>query len=235
MATNRLWIGGTAIVVVAVLALGWVLGISPKLAEAAAADNTRQSVDAANTISLQELAALKKQFEGIDGIRDDLDELQKSVPVDADMPDFIRQLNSLAGANGVAIKSIDPQVATAWTKPAGPLLDGDGKPLNIAALPDGIVIIPVTIKFEGPTTGVMNFTFALQHGERLFLANAFTAAGTSDEVDLTKAEITGWVFVLTGSRARPTVDPNSTATPTPTPTPTPTATGTPTSTPTATP
>lgn len=235
MTANRLWIAGTAILVAAVLALGWVLGISPKLAEASAADKTRESVDAANTISLQELASLKKQFEGIEGIRDELYELQKSIPVDADLPDFIRQLNAMGAKYGVAIESITTNDASIWTKPEVPPTDADGKPIDISSVPDTFAIVPIALKVSGSYAQILAFAQALQHGERLFLMGTFvvtTSGPGEDGVSVYDGEIGGVVFVLEGPRARPEEPREPEPEPTPTATPIPTGSGTPTPTPT---
>ena len=237
MGANRLWIAGTAILVVGVLALGWMLGISPKLAEAAAADKTRATVDAANLVSLQELAALKEQFEGIEDIRDELDELQKSVPVDGDIPDFIRQLNTLGATYGVAIDSISTGDATAWTPPAVPPLDADGNPVDFSVVPAGFAIMPISVSITGGYAQILAFTQALQHGQRLFLSTDLTV--TTSTVDdegnaVFKGTVAGAIFVLQGQRAREK-DETETPTPTPTPTETPESTDSPTPTPTATP
>lgn len=231
MATNRLWIAGTAIVVIAAVALGWVLGISPKLAEAAAADATRASVEAANTIRLQELAALKAQFEGIEDIRDQLDALQQEIPVDADLPDFIRQLNTMAAKVGVTIDSISPGEPTQWTRPSTPLTDENGNPLDMTGVPDTFVMIPIIIKVTGTYGQILAFNQALQTGERLFLVGTLVAVSTGDsEADQLKSagEVDGLIFVLPGTRARPEdEEPTPEPTPTETSTPTPTATATP--------
>ena len=53
MDKNRLWIIGAVVVMVAIVALGWVVAIQPQLDAAAAADAQRATVDATNAANLQ--------------------------------------------------------------------------------------------------------------------------------------------------------------------------------------
>ncbi len=55
MDRNRLWIIGAVVVMVAIAALGWVVGVQPQLDAAAAADAQRATVDATNATNLQTL------------------------------------------------------------------------------------------------------------------------------------------------------------------------------------
>ena len=64
MDKHRMWIVGAVLAIVAVLALGWFLGISPQLDEARAANTDRQNVEIQNAAYAAQLETLKKQFEG---------------------------------------------------------------------------------------------------------------------------------------------------------------------------
>jgi hypothetical protein len=128
--SNRILVIGTALISIIALMLGWLLGVSPKLAEAAVDDRERTNVEAQNLVHEAELAALIKQFEGIDDIRDRLDDLRESLPPGADLPRFIRQLSALGANSGVAITDLTTGSAISYVPtvsdvPAAPV-DGEG-------------------------------------------------------------------------------------------------------------
>ncbi|HPM53090.1 MAG TPA: hypothetical protein PK282_12730, partial [Rhodoglobus sp.] len=63
--SNRLWIFGAVLASIAIVVLGWVVGISPKLAEGDAAATQRQNVDSQNLAQEQANVLLKEQFSKI--------------------------------------------------------------------------------------------------------------------------------------------------------------------------
>jgi len=79
---NRIWylIGGVAII--AILALGWFLGVSPQLAAAGTADAERATVEEENAAQNAILAQMKEQFAQLDVLTAELEELQVNVPAD---------------------------------------------------------------------------------------------------------------------------------------------------------
>ena len=109
MRNNRLWILGCSILTVAILALGVLLGISPRLIEAQDADAQRQQVASNNAALRIQTAALKEQYENIDDLRAQLEELSKEVPADASLDDFFDELSALAIANGMKSKGKYPR------------------------------------------------------------------------------------------------------------------------------
>ncbi|HEX7834045.1 MAG TPA: hypothetical protein VF479_01095, partial [Pseudolysinimonas sp.] len=98
MNANRIFflIGG--IVIVAVLALGFFLGVSPLLDKAAASDTERQTVEAENSAQLAVLAQMKDQYAQLDELNAQLEELQLSVPARAQVEDFIDLALRIAAA-----------------------------------------------------------------------------------------------------------------------------------------
>lgn len=209
MRSNRLWGIGTAIVIVAVLALGWVLGVSPKLNELAGVTASLDAVNAQNQQHQLELAALEAQFENIDELRDELADLQAAVPSDVGLPDFIRQLNTLAAATGVAIDSISTSDPGAYSVPAvpGTTVDAEGNVVALPAAPANLVTINTVIKIKGTPSAILLFVKGLQSGDRLFFISelaigeptAPAATEGEDEaaaVEISTTEITGLTFVL---------------------------------------
>lgn len=245
MKNNRIWFLGTVIVVAAIVALGWLLGISPKLAELTASEREVAAAEAVNADEYNKLLELKKEFENIDEVRDELKDLQISIPDTDGLSDFIRQINALAAQYGVTVKTINTDTATEFDLPENAVvLDKDGKPVPAPPLPKNFVRIPISIEIEGNPDAVFNFVHGLQTGERLFLATKFglivdeeepsTVKGAPPPALIAKVSLGGNLYVLVIPDLPESEDDDSgdESTPTPTPTPTPTGSATPTPTPT---
>jgi len=58
-ASTRVWSFATVLLIIVVVALGWFLGISPKLAEAARFDSDRLAVQAQNEVTRAAIAQLE--------------------------------------------------------------------------------------------------------------------------------------------------------------------------------
>lgn len=253
MKSNRLWAIGTTIIVVAVVVLGWMLGISPKLAEAAGTSSTADQVDAENSALQQQIIALKAAYENIDAVREELDELEESMPPEHDIPDFLRELSAMAGEHAVTINSITIGNFALYAS-TNPTPSPEVAAATAAMGAQNLVMMPITLKLTGTDIPLINFNEDLQTGdERLFLTTKFVVqSGTSvtepppvvtidGEVQppapaavVFTAEITGFIFVVLNpnvvfeepDEVEVEIEPE-TPTPTPTPTePTPTPTET---------
>jgi Tfp pilus assembly protein PilO len=106
MINNRIWYAGTALVSVAVLVLGWFIGVAPQLAAAAAAQDEVAIVQAQNAIKETELARLRVQFENVSDTKDELAAVRESLPRDAAMTDFLAELERLQAESSVTLTGI---------------------------------------------------------------------------------------------------------------------------------
>lgn len=79
-AATRIWTFSAVIAVIAIIALGWFLGISPKLAEAARFEAERIVVAGQNDLNRVTLAALQEDFDNLDDFRDQLEEIETEFP-----------------------------------------------------------------------------------------------------------------------------------------------------------
>ena len=214
MKSIRPWAFGAAIVVIAVVALGWVLGISPKLGEVAAGNEALAAVNAENAQHQADLITLQEQFENIDVLREQLDALQAGVPADVGLPDFIRQVNTLAAVSGVTIPKLTTSDAAAFTAPTsiGTMLDAEGNVVQLPAAPANLITVNIVISITGSWSGILKFSEGLQEGERLFLVTDLGLApnpgGPTPEGEVApppsfKGEITGLAYVLPLTEAAP--------------------------------
>jgi len=106
MISRRWWVIGSVLVMLVAVVLGWFVGISPMLALAQVDDESRQSVETQNQLYDQQLSVLKTQFEGIDELTAQLDELRTQLPAGADLPAYVTQLVGNAQSHSVALTKI---------------------------------------------------------------------------------------------------------------------------------
>ena len=215
MKQNRLvFIGLTAAIVVVAL-FGWFIGIQPILVSTAASTVQRASLVLENQQHAADLAALKKQYEGIDDLRASLAALRAEVPADSDLSTFLGELTQLAAAAGAGISSVTPGDAQLYQAPAAAVpvaADSNSTdttadtaaatanlvPLAVndaaaaAAQEAGFVAIPVQIGLTAGYSQLMQFVAGLQSGQRLFLVTSIAlGTGASDA-----STVGGIVFVL---------------------------------------
>lgn len=246
MTGTRIWALGTAIIIIAVLALGYLLGVSPMMTRLAAAEQELASTQANNQVQQTTLQVMKTQFEDLDSLKDDLEVLRISIPGAVDS-DFVYAL--LAGyqqGTGALVSAI----TTGEAQPYGVTAEGEPTAEGSTAIPN-LYTVPITITFtDTPLPAVLAYVASLQRGPRLFLVTGL--ASGEGENGASTSTVTAFMFVLADPNADPAdaanalvehpwdvsqvsvpLGPAPSASPTPdpsesaTPTPTPSATGTP--------
>lgn len=210
MTKSRMWVLGSIVAIVVIVAAGWFIGVSPQLAVATSASNDRSNVMAANARNEILLAKLKRDYENIDALKNQVLTLQKSVPTSADISSFVTELNTLANARKVTLKSINVSDAKPYTPAtqAAAKAGASDPQTNPKITSTNFVVIPVQIGITGDYTKVLDFVNDVQQGQRLFLVSALssmgatnskgvkgspTMSGGSQKVD---SSITGFIYVL---------------------------------------
>ena len=210
MDRNRLWIIGAGLAMVAVMVMGWFLGIQPQLSSATTASDNLATTQTQNAASSASIAKLKSDFEGITKLTQDVATLRESVPSSAQISAFVTELDSLAGIHQVEVKSIAISDAKAYTPPvivaavpAGgtspspsptPTPSPTATPVSAPAAPAAPVLvtnpkitaanfvaIPVQLAIKGPYSNVLDFVRGLQTGPRLFLVTTITTKPPADK------------------------------------------------------
>ena len=192
---NRIWVLATAILVVAILALGWILGVAPRLSEVATATEQRVAADAQNALLEADIADLKKKFEALDLSRDEVLEIRKALPPHADEADFLRQIDDAAVAAGVTVGSItigDPSgfVAGAFAEAGGPAIE-----ISPLVSADNLLTIPVSVSVRGSAVQVLNFLEIFQKSERISAIDVLTMTFETTSL-LYSTTASGFIFVL---------------------------------------
>jgi Tfp pilus assembly protein PilO len=123
MEKMRQWSILTAVGVVAVLAAGWFLMVSPQRSHAADVRTQSASQESTNNQLRARLAQLEAQKKGLPAQQRLLDQIAAKIPATPELPALIRQLSTAAQAAGVDLVTLapaQPAVVTA-TRPAKPV------------------------------------------------------------------------------------------------------------------
>ena len=185
MSGNRLFGIIIAATIVAVLVLGWVVGISPVLGQITQANTELQAVNAENQAHQIQLDALKTQYESMPELRKELAELQLAAPQTADIEGFLDDLQSLASAAGVTISTVTIGEATLYG------MSVDGTPVVQAAAPPATTEEGTDTTTEGtaavaptaPTSGAAILAPSAALKDKLYtLPVSFSVSGPTDGV-----------------------------------------------------
>lgn len=210
MKQSRMWTFGAIVVILAVVAGTWFLGISPRLSEATQANNDRENVETQNQLHEVKIASLIEQSKNLEPLRRELAELHLSVPSDADLPLLIGQINQLAQSSGVLVSQLVPGNPTVYTPVEQPVAEGVEEPdAELSAArggvnPESFLIIPLSINVSGTYGQVMDFVNRLQTGPRLTLVyNLSMSDGPALPDTPVELFITAQTFILLDSTPPP--------------------------------
>ncbi|MCL3862843.1 type 4a pilus biogenesis protein PilO [Actinotalea sp. K2] len=194
------WIAGTVVVALLIVAGVWFLAVTPKLTEAQETRDITESELARQDILQLQLATLKKQYEDLDSYKAQLEAIQVQFPQDADLADYLREIDAAAAAHGVTIVGLTPGLpqlvvppVSVAPVPAAEEADAEEVPAEEAdditrdptqdAAPEPVaeatrlVGIPMSITLVGPYANVSAFLEALQEGtRRLYLVTSLNTS-----------------------------------------------------------
>ena len=213
MNKTRLWMIGAVLVTVVIVALGWVVGISPQLDQARTADAERMGVEATNQIHEATLVELRELDENLPELESELADLRAALPDDAAIATLLGQLNSIAQQNGMQLTSFTADAPAEFAtaeEPVAPVVPADASaeadaptdaPATTPAAPaapvpagtSGFISIPVSVTVSGSGAGLSGFIESLQFGERLFLA---TDLSITNDGGGSTSTIDGLIYVM---------------------------------------
>lgn len=220
MNTNRIWMIGTGIAIVAVVIVGWFLGISPVVQQSHNARSEQASLALSNGTSEARVAALKKKFANISELEASLDSLTESVPIEANIPVFLREVNDLTASSGVTLGTVsigdaqsyvppvtanatsrtDTATASPSPSPSASASASSGETAVVTPVVTGaaarLVQVPVTVSVSGDYSKVMTFLGGVQNGSRLYFVNTVNVVQAGDDSTEFTGTIAGFVYVL---------------------------------------
>jgi len=211
MTGNRLWIFVSAMLVFAIVVLGWLLAISPMMNQTDAVRKQTQTIDTQNARHRASTSTLAASFAQLPELQARVAALQTAVPASAELDSFLDQVETFAKDAGVTIDSYAAAEAVAFggggvaavPPPAASTSAGTATPPVGTAATDGgalagkLFTIPVTIGVRGTPDQVLAFNAALQQAARQFLVTDLSFAGGGSAT----GTVAGSLFVLRASAA----------------------------------
>ncbi|NMO50883.1 type 4a pilus biogenesis protein PilO [Actinoplanes sp. TBRC 11911] len=166
--TDQVWLAGGLVLILALIAGGWFLFISPKFGEA-------DDVDAEADTAQSQLIKLNKENAALDQEEKkkatyvaQLKVKQTALPTRYDMPAFVRQLQDTGTKWDVNITQL-----------------GVGSPVSSVSVPSAVEL-PITLTADGDAADLTKFLTALQSGSRAVLVKsvAITSDTTSTQASI---------------------------------------------------
>ena len=215
MSKNRLWTLGLSAAIVVVAVFGYILGVSPIVAQTSAAEQQLSSVTTTNQSTQSRNTVLKLQFSNMASLTADFSKLSGSIPLGADMPVFLREINVLTDKAGVVLGTVtvgagelykSPDAAAAAPASTAVIPSPSPSPSAGAAAPiapaapagpsSRLTLIPVQITVNGGYDAVMSFVGSVQSGERLYLVKSVAVTSSPEKPGAFVGTVTGFVYAL---------------------------------------
>jgi hypothetical protein len=214
--SNRLWVIGAVMAMIALAAAGWFLGIQPLFGAAAAANEQRINLEAQNQTAQQLITKLAADQKNSAKLTTQYEALAESIPASPRSSKFIDGLDALAAEAGVTISGIMVGASQAYTAPlsAGQVTTGDAAPSSTPAPipPSGpapppvitnplitaanFVAIQVSVDVKGPYSNALKFVHGVQYGDRLMLVTGFRSTTDDTDPNAVTAKVSGYIYVL---------------------------------------
>ena len=210
MNRSRIMTVAAVLVIGAVLALGWFLGVDPQLAQARTADADRAGVEEVNRAYEAKLVELKELDKRLPQLETELATLSRSIPSDADISTLLGELNAIATSSGVQITSIRADIPAAFAgkgevipatdpgDPGAPVTETTTAAETTTVGSTGMVSIPISVSVRGERDATLLFTQLVQSGNRLYLVTELDVVIAGE---LTTTTLEGLVYVLPDRRA----------------------------------
>lgn len=245
-ASAKVWVAGTAVLAVLLLAATWLLAVQPVTASAAEDTAQAEQQRQQNDLLELEIVKLREQATHLEEYQAQLQSLRLQMPTTGDGASISRELQGLATAAGVTILTVQPSVPEPFVAPAAaaaPAPDATQAPAADApadgttdgtepAAPSGVAgfyAVPITMSSVGSYDASVAFLRAVQsEASRLYLVSSITAVtqeaeGANAGRPATAAgdielTMTGYAYVLIDSAAVPVAPAADDGTTLPTPT-----------------
>jgi hypothetical protein len=181
---KRVWIAGGALLGVLVLALGWLMFISPKMSDTKRLRSDASAAEFGNTTLAGRVSSLRKQNDQIDDLKQQLADEVEAMPPGVGLSDYTRQVSKQASASGVVVSSLtiaEPTPVTSagaatTTTPATTGSTASGQAYEFA----------ITLSTQGTYQAQLGFLRTLQHeGPRvgLITQTQFSSSGQNGSID----------------------------------------------------
>jgi len=188
MSVTRKWSLLAAVLVLAILAAGWFLLVSPRRGEAASLREKSVSQEEANARLLQQLSVLKAQQADLPAQRADLAVMRQQIPSNPALPTLIRNLTAAGRKVGVSIDTMAPAVPVpvVLAQPVAPVVTtttteagteaAAGTPVPVVPPAPSLFQVPLTLNVTGSYFELEQFINRLEKLRRSYLVTGFTVS-----------------------------------------------------------
>ncbi|WP_394552997.1 hypothetical protein ACDF64_01400 [Agromyces sp. MMS24-JH15] len=200
---------------IAIVALGFVLGIQPQLAMQASADGQRATVEAGNTAQAATLAALEEDAANTTDLESQWAAASKSIPDGTGIPEYLREVDAVAAANGVRVTGLTIADAAPYQVQTA-TVDAGGSAEPTATVPQPLqdsritagnfAYFAVDLQVTGSYEQVLGFVNGLQAGDRLMLVTNLTTTKNAGDPNLVDATVSGLIYSLVAADQAAAVD-----------------------------
>ncbi|MCW4385327.1 hypothetical protein OH146_06015 [Salinibacterium sp. SYSU T00001] len=190
------------VVIVALLAGTWFVGIGPRLSEAAAADAERESVETLNAGHEATLKRLEELDAELPALLEELDELRAAFPADSGFPDYFREVEAVAAAAGVTARVVGFEGPELYVPSEAQTDNAELQAALGSVSPDNFLTLSVTLEIEGAHAGVLDAISRLQATQRYVLIHDVALPDGLLAADApSTATLTGQLFILRDASA----------------------------------
>jgi type IV pilus assembly protein PilO len=219
MTVMRKWSLLTGFLVIAVVAAGWFLLVSPKRAATTDQKTQKATQDRTNSELQTQISVLKEQFANLPKQQAQLAAIRQQLPDNPQLPKLVRDLSADAKASGAFLAEIAPGLPVALSPtalaagaPAAPVVTA-AKP-TVAATTTALFQVPLTLKLTGDYYELEQYISGLEQMRRAFLVTGLSVdlnqdVNTPGSLSMT---VTGRVFVVATPPAT-TITPGAVAAP----------------------
>ena len=191
-AATRIWTFATVIAIILIVALGWFLGASPLLTQAASANAERLSVEAQNTQARSTLGELERDSSRLTELRAEVAALETEFPPGPDYAGVIDELLRELAPASVVLES----VSLTEPLPADPEFVASEE----GTLPRGTLLsLSVSVQIAGSLDDALAYADAIQRSPRFAVVSvASFSAGSDEDEAVGSTSLTLTLYVITG-------------------------------------
>ncbi|MCA1822801.1 MAG: type 4a pilus biogenesis protein PilO [Frankia sp.] len=203
----------TVLVIVAILAAGWFLLVTPKKNDVARVRAEVTTQEQANRVLQSDIQRLREQAKGLPAQQARLAEIIRRIPGNPALPALIRAMSDAAGAAGVDLVSLAPGPAVLVAAPAAPVVAPTAGAVGLGGSPTagGLALaqIPVSFVVTGGYFQIEQFFSNVEALQRSMIVGSVTLApgGTSGSANALRTALTasvgGRVFMTAAAPAPP--------------------------------
>lgn len=184
MDKHRLSLIVIAVLAIAILFGGLVIGVQPQVERMNRADAQAETLAATNDIQEARNRALASDNANLDAYKSDLASREAMIPSARSQQELINQIDAASTSAGVSVRSLTFDAAAPYSPPAGVKITGPSS--------STLVAVPLTLAADGERAKLESFVKRLQASGRIVTLGASQYTGG----DVDALTLTGLTWVL---------------------------------------